>query len=450
MSQKIEINIRAIDDASSKIGSMAKNIDRSLDDVGRASEEVVRNQKDLERAVTSTADNSSRQVDKASREIDSDFDDINRSSDEVVANQRELERAVDDTSRNAAGDVDTAAKEITKDYADVGRAADEVKTKHKSMGEGTKDVVTGFSGVATAGFSLYNAYDRVSDMTLQVDKANLAVTRSAETLNDTMEKQKTQAEAVDVAQQGLNEAIQTYGSSSGEAQVAQELLDKAVAAYDETTENAAIQQEAYNIKVDAAKQTQDNFNEAIIQSALQIVPTTITMVDSFAKIQAASAAAAGAQGIGAVNTALTTLKGIGSLIIPITVVIAAVWAIQQALDWIKEAVIYPSAPGLKGFEQLQPPALGGVRVPGMQHGGIVTQPTLAVVGEAGPEAVIPLNRASMAAQQNVTNNFHVNIEGSVDERTLRVLEKRLKNVMVEATSSKAAAGHNRIRLGVHF
>jgi hypothetical protein len=42
--------------------------------------------------------------------------------------------------------------------------------------------------------------------------------------------------------------------------------------------------------------------------------------------------------------------------------------------------------------------IGGVTVgvpdiPLLATGGIVTRPTLAVVGEAGPEAVIPLNRA---------------------------------------------------------
>ena len=35
----------------------------------------------------------------------------------------------------------------------------------------------------------------------------------------------------------------------------------------------------------------------------------------------------------------------------------------------------------------------GKLIPGLASGGIVTKPTLAVVGEAGPEAVIPLNRA---------------------------------------------------------
>jgi hypothetical protein len=36
---------------------------------------------------------------------------------------------------------------------------------------------------------------------------------------------------------------------------------------------------------------------------------------------------------------------------------------------------------------------GETLIPALAKGGIVTSPTLAMVGEAGPEAVIPLNRA---------------------------------------------------------
>lgn len=47
------------------------------------------------------------------------------------------------------------------------------------------------------------------------------------------------------------------------------------------------------------------------------------------------------------------------------------------------------------------PVLGGVlsHIPGLASGGIVTSPTLAVIGEAGPEAVVPLSGLS-----NVANN----------------------------------------------
>ena len=48
----------------------------------------------------------------------------------------------------------------------------------------------------------------------------------------------------------------------------------------------------------------------------------------------------------------------------------------------------------------------GVAVPAMAAGGIVTKPTLALIGEAGPEAVIPLNRNN--APTGNTYNINVN------------------------------------------
>jgi hypothetical protein len=45
-------------------------------------------------------------------------------------------------------------------------------------------------------------------------------------------------------------------------------------------------------------------------------------------------------------------------------------------------------------------------VPAMANGGIVTGPTLALIGEAGPEAVVPLDRMGSMGGNNVT--IHVN------------------------------------------
>lgn len=47
--------------------------------------------------------------------------------------------------------------------------------------------------------------------------------------------------------------------------------------------------------------------------------------------------------------------------------------------------------------------LGGLGVPAMANGGIVTSPTLALIGESGPEAVVPLNRG-MGSGVNITIN----------------------------------------------
>lgn len=51
---------------------------------------------------------------------------------------------------------------------------------------------------------------------------------------------------------------------------------------------------------------------------------------------------------------------------------------------------------------------GGINIPKMASGGIVNQPTLAMIGEAGPEAVIPLSRMG---QMGGTNNVTINVNG---------------------------------------
>jgi hypothetical protein len=48
------------------------------------------------------------------------------------------------------------------------------------------------------------------------------------------------------------------------------------------------------------------------------------------------------------------------------------------------------------LSRISGPGLG--RIPVLQGGGIVTRPTTALVGEAGPEAIIPLTRPGRAAQ----------------------------------------------------
>ena len=53
-------------------------------------------------------------------------------------------------------------------------------------------------------------------------------------------------------------------------------------------------------------------------------------------------------------------------------------------------------------------------IPGLAEGGIVTKPTLAVVGEAGAEAVIPLNKAGSLGGTtiNLTVNAGMGTDGA--------------------------------------
>lgn len=63
----------------------------------------------------------------------------------------------------------------------------------------------------------------------------------------------------------------------------------------------------------------------------------------------------------------------------------------------------------------------GTRAFGLQSGGIVTRPTMAVVGEAGPEAVVPLDRLSMMWRKE-TIVVPVNIDG---REITRVVVRRM-------------------------
>lgn len=73
--------------------------------------------------------------------------------------------------------------------------------------------------------------------------------------------------------------------------------------------------------------------------------------------------------------------------------------------------------------------IGKVRLPRLlADGGIITKPTFALVGEAGPEAVVPLSRNKRARGRAVAaaagiggggnNYFTINTTGSVDEQAL--------------------------------
>lgn len=57
------------------------------------------------------------------------------------------------------------------------------------------------------------------------------------------------------------------------------------------------------------------------------------------------------------------------------------------------------------------------KIPQLAHGGIVTKPTLALIGEKGPEAVVPLSRSGGMGTMNVT----ININGAGgDPQTLAI------------------------------
>jgi hypothetical protein len=63
--------------------------------------------------------------------------------------------------------------------------------------------------------------------------------------------------------------------------------------------------------------------------------------------------------------------------------------IKQAIGFISDLIgAFKRIPGVGAIGGF----LGGINIPGFADGGIVTRPTLAMVGEKGPEAIVPLGR----------------------------------------------------------
>lgn len=101
------------------------------------------------------------------------------------------------------------------------------------------------------------------------------------------------------------------------------------------------------------------------------------------------------------------------------------WVVRQIeniVSGVKDVITYPFRQAFNGIRNLWNNTVGGFgfsvpswipgiggkdfKIPYMATGGIVTGPTIAMIGEAGPEAVIPLSRAGGLALGNTVINVY--------------------------------------------
>lgn len=295
-------------------------------------------------------------------------------------------KAVDEASDVVA----SASSKINGNLDSISKAQSQVSKTAKESEASTKDFAVGLSGVATATFSLYNAFDRVNQAELSVDRANLQV--------------KSSTKSVDDAQRALNEAISKHGPSSDEATAASERLSLA--------------QERLSVSTEQAQQAQDNVSKAIMASALQVIPTAITMVDGLGKawnnlpdisgLLSNVSAKIAETGITAKTAAIGTAAFFGSFLIA-DQLLSAIPEDMRAIAGALTASIAAIVAATVAWMAFHGTMTVGVAVPiilaavgagiagvkaavALAEGGVVERPTLALVGEAGPEIVMPLSQ----------------------------------------------------------
>jgi hypothetical protein len=112
---------------------------------------------------------------------------------------------------------------------------------------------------------------------------------------------------------------------------------------------------------------------------------------------------------------------------------------QAAIDQVNAAITKAKKPNRKGVSKITAgerqaimdlAASLGVEVPAFAKGGIVTGPTLALIGEAGPEAVVPLSgrNAGMGNTINLTVNAGMGADGNAIGREIVDIIKRYERV----------------------
>jgi len=171
-----------------------------------------------------------------------------------------------------------------------------VDASNKKVEASGKQVALAFNNVMTSGMALYNAIDRVQDMQIQVNKANLAV--------------KTSLDAAEGAQTRYNKTVEKFGEISPETEAALQDLKLA--------------QERHTLAQQRAEMMQGNLNEAMVQSALTVIPSLITMITSIMTISTSWTAVTHG-----VSGALSFLAAN-----PIILVIAAIAALVIGLIWL--------------------------------------------------------------------------------------------------------------------
>lgn len=140
-----------------------------------------------------------------------------------------------------------------------------------------------------------------------------------------------------------------------------------------------------------------------------------------------------------ISTAFDTIGGAFSFaLVPITEAINFIIDnLNSLLGWDPAVIPGGSVGNILGIGVLE-----NIGVPGLAKGGIVNKPTLAMIGEDGPEAVVPLsqrNNPGGAGMGGGTYNITVNAGGITDRTDKRALAREIGN-MIQQELARSIGG----------
>jgi hypothetical protein len=431
--QDVEIGLTAVDEASDVVAAASKRISDSL-------QQVSDTQRDLSNVVEGSlsplTESEQAQMNNASAAVQLNSAQVSLREAQKNLNGAIIEYGADSTQAAAAlRDLNAAQANVTTLQTQVGETT---KQNDVSM----RSFTTGISGVATASFSLYGAYDRVNESEISLDRSNLMV--------------KSSTKAVEDAHRAVSEAIAKHGVNSQEATSAEDAL--------------SIAEDRLTLANERSQQAQENVNKSIMSAALQIIPTSITMVDSLSRAwknfpdmtgvlttlgtnvsmvgnKALVASVSVAAFVGGFTVGYEAITQFGDalgpagralmVIVPgIIAAAAAVWALQEGLT-LGVATVALVASGIAIGAMVANLQSYGNAI-GMATGGVVNKPTFVVVGEAGPEIVMPLSQYEAQRAMSVQTQVAVQ-SGAPQNVTYITLEQHIHGDIVSPADEDSVA-----------
>ncbi len=346
-----------------------------------------------------------------------------------VASPGETKKAADDARiafelqqgiiRNLQTDFDIARQKEAALSAETNRLTDQARALGVEM-KGTTGAVNDFSG-ADGSKGLTEAEKRAAALRKELgemlpkaleaaqselDSAKKAFDDYAAGIADSLNKLDYGA-AYDDAKEGGTKFLDELQKQARRGQIFAERIQQLVAA---GLTGPALQQ-----VIDAGAQTGTAIADELLKANENVLLANKLGQDLEAAAKAAGQAAAKQFKQEGVNSATQLLAGVEETLKSYTIKLTSQKLNAKQLQKLKEQFYVDVAFNFQ---------TSGYAIPALAEGGLVTRPTVALIGEAGPEVVVPLDRAGSMGG----DTYQININATV-------ADARLGGVIVDALRS---------------
>lgn len=348
-----------------------------------------------------------------------------------VSSPGETKKAADDARiafelqqgiiRNLQTDFDIARNKEAALGAETNRLSDLARSLGVEL-KGTTGAVDEFSGAGGGGKGLTEAEKRAAALRKELgemlpkaleaaqselDSAKKAFDDYAAGIADSLNKLDYGA-AYDDAKEGGTSFLGELKKQAEQGQIFAERIQQLVAA---GLTGPALQQ-----VIDAGAQTGTAIADELLKANENVLLANKLGTDLEAAAKAAGQAAAKQFKQEGVNAATELLAGVEATLKSYTIKLTSQKLNAKQLQKLKEQFYVDVAFNFQ---------TSGYAIPALAEGGLVTRPTVALIGEAGPELVVPLDRAG---SMGGGDTYQININAAV-------ADARLGGVIVDALRS---------------